>query len=81
MRTTQKGRTLLHDHITIREVAGLLRASYFTAYSLAASGVLGEPLIVGRTHFFRRDIAEMAVRDHLARHPRYQPRINSDKAE
>jgi hypothetical protein len=50
------------DFITVREVAGLLGTSYQAAYSLAASGRLGEPIRCGRHYFYPRQLALDAVR-------------------
>lgn len=51
----------LAEYVTIRDVARELGASYFSAYALAASGLLGEPLLVGRQYFYPRAIAEPAI--------------------
>jgi hypothetical protein len=66
MRRNSEARSALQDHITLRELATLLRASYFTTYSLAVSGIFGEPIVVGRTYLFPREVAEKAVRERLA---------------
>jgi hypothetical protein len=52
---------LLSDYLTLRDVSQRLGASYATAYSLGASGMLGEPVIIGRTQFFPRAVAEGAI--------------------
>lgn len=57
----QRTASPLTDFLTLRDVAQKLGASYFAAYSMAASGLLGEPLIVGRTHFYPRGTAEAAI--------------------
>lgn len=51
----------LHEYLSLRDVARLLGASYSAAYSLSVSGALGEPLIVGRSYYYRRDAAERAT--------------------
>jgi hypothetical protein len=81
MRTNQESPTFLQDHITLRELATLLRSSYFTAYSLAASGVFGELIIVGRTHLFKREVAERAVRDRLAQRALAQARPRTKRLD
>jgi hypothetical protein len=55
----------LEDYMTLRDVASQLRASYYAAYALAASGALGEPFVVGRQHFYPRAVAEPVIRRRL----------------
>jgi hypothetical protein len=57
----------LAGYITLREVARQLNESYYTAYSLAASGLLGEPLVVGRAHLYAGATAESAIRCRVER--------------
>lgn len=49
------------DYLTMREVTRLLGASYGAAYSLAASGSLGEPIKIGRALLYLRSVAEPAI--------------------
>lgn len=66
----------LSDYITLREVCRRLGASYTTAYHLGASGVLGEPVVIGRTQFFPRSTAEQAIeqrRRQIATHGKRAP--------
>ena len=51
----------LADYLTLRDVARALGGSYYSAYALAASGLLGEPITIGRTHLYARAIAEPAI--------------------
>jgi hypothetical protein len=55
----------LAGYITLREIARQLNESYYTAYSLAASGLLGEPLVVGRSHLYDRATADAAIQKRL----------------
>jgi hypothetical protein len=58
--------TSLSDLITLREIAPLV-GSYFTAYSMAATGEFGAPAaVVGRTRLYPRATTEEAVRHCLA---------------
>jgi hypothetical protein len=47
--------------VTLREIARALGSSHSAAYSLACSGALGDPIVVGRTHLYRRATAENAI--------------------
>jgi hypothetical protein len=53
------------DFVTLRDVARMLGTSYVAAHSLAAAGLLGEPVVSGRSHFYSREVAEAAVRRRL----------------
>lgn len=59
-------------YLTHAEVAQRLGASYFTAYSLGATGALGEPLVIGRTKLFPRDVAERAIAQRLSDRTRHR---------
>lgn len=54
------------DWVSLREVAASLGRSYWSAWHLADSGVLGSPLIVGQVQFFKREIVERVVRERIA---------------
>lgn len=53
--------TPLADYLTLRDIARELNASYYSAYSLAASGLLGEALVIAGKHFYRRSMAEPVI--------------------
>jgi hypothetical protein len=62
---TQNQAAPLASYVTLREVARQLSESYYTAYSLAARGLLAEPLVVGRSHPCDRATAESAIQRRL----------------
>ncbi len=55
----------LAGYLTLRDITPLV-GSYFTAYSLAAAGQFGPPVIVGRTQFFSQRTAERAIEKRTA---------------
>lgn len=63
------------DFVSLRDVARSLRCSHSAAYSLAVSGLLGDPLQIGRAHFYRRDVADrvIAARRRQLRHSQRAP--------
>lgn len=61
---------VLSDYVTLRDVARELGESYYVAYSLGASGLLGEPLVIGRQYFFPRVNAQQAIDRRRAQRPR-----------
>ena len=62
MSSTLTSPAVLDGYVTIKDVARELGSSYHVAYNLAASGKLGEPIVVGVTQFFPRATAEAAIR-------------------
>lgn len=54
------------EWVTLRDVATLLGRSYWAASSLAASGALGRPIVIGCTQFFSKELAERAVQSRIA---------------
>ena len=62
MSKTLTSPTVLDGYVTIKDIARELEASYWVAYGLVASGALGDPLVVGVTHFYPRAVAEAAIR-------------------
>jgi hypothetical protein len=61
----EKDESPFADFVTLRDVARMLGSSYVAAHSLAVAGLLGEPVVMGRNHFYNREIAEAAVRRRL----------------
>ena len=51
----------LADLCTIRDVAQDLGISHSAAYSLACAGLLGDRVIVGRTHLYDRATVRAAI--------------------
>lgn len=51
----------LTDFLTLRDISRQLGVGYSTAHSLGMSGLFGEPVILGRTHFFPRAAADRGI--------------------
>ena len=61
-RSPMTSTALLSDCLTLRDFARRTGLSYWVAYSRAAAGEFGEPVTIGRSHFYRRDRVEAAIR-------------------